>query len=177
MRYSAAARDVLEDRRAGGALDPKSLCTKNSPYQYFLSKISFFPVMKSGSRGGGSKGGGGYPLLLWVSAILIHRWQQPSASDHYPMWIMMPVPGPRECLRGMMGATVGQVSWTVVPSLPFPREAPKHTRLLPPWQPNQPENNLCRAHNTIPNLPNQICATNATLIVLHKQFCPHNSVG
>ena len=52
-RSGESPRDVLEKRGGGkGGLKPKSLCTKNSPNQYFLLQISFCPTMKSGSRGG-----------------------------------------------------------------------------------------------------------------------------
>mmetsp|Transcript_109380 Transcript_109380/g.185742 ORF Transcript_109380/g.185742 Transcript_109380/m.185742 type:complete len:225 (-) Transcript_109380:375-1049(-) len=53
------------DKRGGGGMGPKSLCTKNSPIQYFLLCISFFPTMKSGSRKGGWGG-------QWLTAVLIH---------------------------------------------------------------------------------------------------------
>ena len=51
-------------------LEPKRLCTKNGPNQYFLLAISFFSAMKSGSGGGGCRGAGYTPLLLWLSAAL-----------------------------------------------------------------------------------------------------------
>ena len=51
-----SGRDVLEEsgvgkRVEGGGLQPKTLCTENSPNQYFLLKIFSFPTVKSGPRG------------------------------------------------------------------------------------------------------------------------------
>ena len=43
---------LLHPEEGGGGPKPKKLCAKNGPYQSFLEQISFFPTMKSGSRGG-----------------------------------------------------------------------------------------------------------------------------
>ena len=49
--------------------------TKNGPNQSFLLQISFLPTVKSASGEGGCRGGGGSnPLLLRLSAVLIHPW-------------------------------------------------------------------------------------------------------
>ena len=51
-----------------GVWNPKVRAPKVAQINCIFCKVSFFPTMKSGSKGGG----GVPPLLRWVSAVLIH---------------------------------------------------------------------------------------------------------